>query len=144
MYRGDGVSKDYLLKEFGEYLNGRVIKNADNVEGYTYAWFVDYDYDNDLNVEVDVAHISHTVGTSVVIPKTKCPILYITNRSKVHIVGEGFNSLSIYLFDESQVTIEDMDENSNVVVYKYSDDAKVELGKYCLGSVKVFPKELRL
>jgi archaellum component FlaC len=41
-------------------------------------------------------------------------------------------------------SIEDLDENSEVVVYKYSDDAQVELGKFCLGKVKVFRKELRL
>jgi hypothetical protein len=29
-------------------------------------------------------------------------------------------------------------------VYRYSDDACVESGKYCLGRVKVFDKELRL
>jgi hypothetical protein len=42
------------------------------------------------------------------------------------------------------LTIEDLDANSDVVVYKYSDKARVELGKFCLKEPKVFNKELRL
>jgi hypothetical protein len=52
--------------------------------------------------------------------------------------------VNIKLFDNSKITVEDLDENSNVVVYKYSDGASVELGEYCLGNVKTFKKELKL
>jgi hypothetical protein len=48
------------------------------------------------------------------------------------------------LFDNSKITSEELDEDSSVTVYKYSDGASVELGKYCLGKVKAFDKELRL
>jgi hypothetical protein len=48
------------------------------------------------------------------------------------------------LFDNSKITIEELDEESCVTVYKYSDSASVELGKFCLGNVKVFNKKLRL
>lgn len=143
MYEGV-ITTDYILNTFGEYLNGYVLKDCDNVAGYTYMWFVDWDYANDIVASADVLHISHTVGASVVVPQTKAPTIYLSNRSNVHLVGDGFNTINIKLFDKSKVTIEDLDEESEVVVYKYSDDAKVELGKYCLGSVKVFPKELRL
>jgi hypothetical protein len=68
----------------------------------------------------------------------------MSNCSNVHLIGDGYNNVNIKLFDKSKVTIEDLDENSEVVVYKYSDEAKVELGKYCLGKVKVFEKDLRL
>lgn len=138
------ITKEYLQKAFGGFLNGFVLKDCDGVENYTYAWFVDYDYDNDLVVDVDVSHISFTVGASVVVPKCKSPIVYVSNRSNVHIVGEGFNHITIKLFDTSHVTIEDIDEDSEVVVYSYSEKAVVERGKYCLGSLKVFNKELRL
>ena len=48
------------------------------------------------------------------------------------------------VFDESVVTIDDFDENSDIIVYKYSEKAVVEIGKFCLGRVKVFNKELKL
>ena len=73
-----------------------------------------------------------------------CPFFYISNDSDVNISLDGFNYVSIYLFDDSKVTIDDADEDSKVVIYKYSDKAQVELGKYCLADVKVFDKILRL
>lgn len=139
-----GLSKDYIKEQFGDYINGYTIHDADGVSGYTYGLYVDWDYENDLVVDKDVVGVMWTVGANVVIPTSKCPTIYLSNRSNVHLVGDGFNTINIKLFDKSKVTIEDLDEESEVVVYKYSDDAKVELGKYCLGSVKVFPKELRL
>ena len=143
MYEGV-ITTDYILNTFGEYLNGYVLKDCDNVTGYNYMWFVDWDYVNDIVASADVLHISHTVGANIVVPQTKAPTIYISNHSNVHLVCEGFNSVNIKLFDKSIVTIEDLDENSEVFVYKYSKNAKVELGKYCLGKVKVFDKELRL
>ena len=143
-YRGLGVSKNYLLTEFKDLVNGYTLHDVEGVQGFTYGMYVDYDYDNDLEVSCDVSHIMWTVGANLVIPTTRCPTIYLSNRSNVHLVGEGFNTVNIKLFDKSKITIEDLDEESEVVVYKYSDDAKVELGKFCLGSVKTFNKELRL
>ena len=143
MYEGV-ITTDYILNTFGEYLNGYVLKDCDNVAGYNYMWFVDWDYADDIVASADVLHVSHTIGANIIVPQTKAPTIYISNRSNVHLVCEGFNSVNIKLFDKSIVTIEDLDENSEVFVYKYSKNAKVELGKYCLGKVKVFDKELRL
>lgn len=143
MYEGV-ITTDYLLNTFGEYLNGYVLKDCDNVAGYNYMWFVDWDYANDIVASADVFHVSHTVGANVVIPTSKCPTIYLSNRSNVHIVGEGFNTVNIKLFDESKITVDDIDKDSEVIVYKYSDNAAVEEGKFCLGKVKVFNKELRL
>lgn len=143
MYEGV-ITTDYLLNTFGEYLNGYVLKDCDNVAGYNYMWFVDWDYENDIVASTDVLHISHTVGANIVVPITKAPVIYISNRSNVHIVGEGFNTVNIKLFDESKITIEDIDKDTEVIVYKYSDKAKVEDGEYCFGNVKVFDKELKL
>jgi hypothetical protein len=104
----------------------------------------DWDYENDLVVDKDVVGVMWTVGANIVIPTSKCPTIYLSNKSNVHIVGEGFNTANIKLFDESKVTIDDIDKDSEVIVYKYSDKATVEEGKYCFGKVKVFNKELRL
>jgi hypothetical protein len=71
-------------------------------------------------------------------------VLYVSNKSNLHLICEGYNSVNVKLFDNSKITIEELDEDSSVTVYKYSDDASVELGKFCLGNVKVFNKKLRL
>ena len=143
MYEGV-ITTDYLLNTFGEYLNGYVLKDCDNVDGYNYMWFVDWDYANDIVASADVLHISHTVGANVVVPKVLCPTIYVSNRSKIHLVCEGFNTINVKVFDESEVTIEDCDHSCEVLVYKYSDKAKVVQGKYCLGHVNIHQKELRL
>ena len=143
-HNGLGLTKEYIKENFKDYINGRVLNDCDDVEGYTYALYVDWDYENDLEINTDVASIMWTVGANMIVQNTKCPTIYISNRSNVHLVCDGYNTVNVKLFDDSVLTIEDLDENSNVVVYKYGGNAKVELGKYCLGSVKVFPKELRL
>lgn len=143
-YKNLGLSKDYIKENFNEYINGRVLNDCDGVDGYTYALYVDWDYENDLNIETDVASIMWTVGANIVVPQTKAPTIYISNRSNVHLICEGFNSVNIKLFDKSKVTVEDMGDECEVMVYRYSDECIVERGKYCLKEPKVFNKELRL
>lgn len=139
------ITKEYLQKSYGGFLNGFILNDCDGVGGYTYSWYVDYDFDNDLVVDVDVAHISYTVGATVVVPTTKCPTIYVSNRSDVHLVCDGFNTLKIYLFDKSRITFEDVDKDSQIIVYKYSDKCKVEFGKFCLcDDIKCFNKELKI
>ena len=143
-YTGGGLSRDYILRNFGEYINGYTIKDADCVEGYTYGLYVGYDYNNEIVMNKDVAHIMWTVGVDVVVPKTKCPTIYVSNKSDITLIGDGYNNARVYLFDESTVTINDIDEESEITVYKYSDKCCVKKGKFCLGKVKEFNKELRL
>jgi hypothetical protein len=143
-YKELGLTKDYIKENFAEYINGHVLKDCDGVKGYTYGLYVDWDYENDLIVDKDVVGVMWTVGANIVIPTSKCPTIYLSNKSNVHIVGDGFNTVNIKLFDESKLIVEDIDENSEIIVYKYSDKATVEEGKYCFGKVKVFNKELRL
>lgn len=143
-YKELGLTKEYIKEHFNDYINGYTIHDADGVSGYTYGLYVDWDYENDLVVDKDVVGVMWTVGANIVIPTSKCPTIYLSNKSNVHIVGEGFNSINIKLFDESKVTIQDIDENSNIVIYKYSDKAKVETGKYCLIEPRIFNKKLRL
>ena len=143
-YKELGLTKEYIKEHFKEYINGYTIHDADGVSGYTYGLYVDWDYENDLVVDKDVVGVMWTVGANIVIPTSKCPTIYLSNKSNVHLVGDGYNTINIKLFDESKVTIDDIDKDSEVIVYKYSDKATVEEGKYCFGKVKVFNKELRL
>lgn len=129
-----GLSRKYIMANFGDYINGYEIKDADNIKGYSYGLYIDYPYNEDLDVIRDVSHIMWCVGTSVVIPQTKCPTIYVSNRSNVHIVCEGYNSIRIYLFDNSKVTLEDCDETCDITIFKYSEQCKVEKGQYCLSN----------
>lgn len=141
-YRGKGLSKEYCKREFKDYINGRIFHDCDNVEGFTYAMYVDYP--KRINVISDVSQFLWCKKTNVIIQETKCPILYISNNSTISIVCEGFNSPKIYLFDNSKVVLSDVDKNCSVTIFKYSKESQVTLGKYCLGNVKWFNKTLRL
>lgn len=141
-YESMGLTKEYILNNFGELINGkRTFEDVEGASGYTYQMYVGYD--DDFDISADVTSIMWC-NSSVVIPKTKCPTLYISNYSDVHVVLDGYNSPRIYLFDESKVTIDDCDKTSDVMVYKYDSRADVVLGKFCLKEPKVFNKELRL
>ena len=141
-YQGKGLSKEYITKNFNEFINGkREILNADLVEGYSYAMYVDFkDY---CTPHEDVLAFMWC-NSQVEMDMDICPILYIGAGSEIHLVCNGYNSPRIYLFDDSKLFIEDVDESCSITINKYSKDAKVELGKYCLGNVKIFDKELRL
>lgn len=142
-YESMGLTKEYILNNFGELINGeRTFENVEGVDGYTYQLYVGYD--KDFEITADVTSLMWCNGSQIVIKPTKCPTIYISNRSNVHLVCDGFNSVHIKLFDKSKVTIEDMDEESDVTVFRYSDECAVETGKYCLKEPKVFNKELRL
>lgn len=142
-YENMGLTKEYILNNFGELINGkRTFENVEGVGGYTYQLYVGYD--KDFEITADVTSLMWCNGSQLVIESTKCPTIYVSNRSKVHLVGDGYNSIRIYLFDESFVNLDDFDEESSILVYKYSKDARVEIGKYCLGKVKVFDKELKI
>ena len=143
-YYNKGLSKEYLLREFKDYINGVSVMDADGVDGYEYGLYVDYDYDNDLVVDKNVIHVMWTVGTTIVIPKTKCPIIYVSNESDVHLVCEGYNNVKVYLFDSSKVELDDIDSESDVIIYKYSDECSVSTDRLCLGKVKEFRKDIRL
>ena len=142
-YNKKGLSKRYITSTFGDYINGYTIHDADMVGGYTYGLYVDYSYDNYIIVDKDVLHIMWS-KCNVDIPKTKCPILYVSNKSNLSISCDGYNSVKIYLFDESNILLDDVDYDTDICVYKYSKDCDVILGKYCLGKVKEHRKELRL
>ena len=142
-YNGMGLSKEYIQETFGDYINGNtVINNADGVNGYTYSLYVGFK--GVFKAAVDVLSLMWCNNTNVTVETSKCPVIYVGCGSHVHLSLDGYNCPHIYLFDDSKVTIDDADEDSKVVIYKYSDKAQVELGKYCLADVKVFDKQLKL
>ena len=56
---------------------------------------------------------------------------------------DGFNTIRIYLFDESVLTIDYVDVHSNVVVYMYSPKCEVKVLEND-GKVKMFTKRLTI
>lgn len=143
-YNGQGLTKEYILGNFKDYINGKTkILDADGVDGYTYALYI---AENRILVPpVDVCHLMWCNDITLQLNACKCPFLYISNKSDVNIVMNGFNSPKIYLFDESSITIEDADETCSATIYKYSDKCKVNYGKFCLSKrIKEHRKELRL
>lgn len=141
-YNGNGLSKDYILGEFKDYINGKILQDCDDVKGYSYRLFVGYT--DDIRPQADITHLMWSDIPIYVVERYKCPILYISNKSTVSLIADGYNYIRVYLFDESELVIEDLDEESTVIVYKYSDKCKVTKGKYCLGKVNEFEKTLRL
>jgi hypothetical protein len=130
------------MTSFKDYINGYVVNDADDVKGYTYSLYVGKK--GQISVTTDVLAMLWCDVPQVQIKATTCPILYVGAKSDIHIVCDGYNMPRIYMFGESHVTLDDVDENSQVVIYKYSDRCRVDKGKFCLGKVNEFNKDLRL
>ena len=143
-YQGKGLSKEYLLKEFDGFLNGKYVGiDVDGVIG-NYKTELYVGYNGNLNVSDDVLATMWSPIPSMEIPTCKADNIYCACGSEIHLSCDGYNSVIIMLFDDSKIILDDIDEESNVTIYKYSDKATVELGKFCLKEPKVFNKELRL
>lgn len=140
-YNGKGLTKEYCKREFKDYINGRVFHDCDNVKGYTYGMWIDATQATQIALNVAQFLWCNNVVT---IKETKCPVLYVSNHSNIELVLEGNNVPFIYLFDDSRINITGGDNDSVVVVYRYSKDARVDVGLYCLSDVRVHDKELRL
>ena len=144
-YEGNGLTMEYIKDEFGGLINGRYTAiDADGVDGqYKTQMFVGHD--RPIFDVCDVLEMMWCDVPTLEVRKTKATKIYAACGSKANIVCNGYNHVIVMLFDDSSVTLEDVDENSSVTIYKYSDKAKVEIGKYCLSNkVKVFNKELKL
>lgn len=142
---GKGLTKDYILQEFGGFVNGNY--TGIDVDGVTgdYKTELYVGFKGDLSLSNDVTGLLWSTIPSLEINPFKATKMYVGCNSNVHIVCAGYNSVVIMLFDSSTVWLDDIDEDSSVTIYKYSDDAKVEIGRYCLSTkVKCFRKELRL
>lgn len=144
-YNGHGLSKKYLMNEFRDYINGReVFFGVEGVKGYTYSMFVGQDKKT-LFVSEDVTAYLYCNDLSLEITECKCPIIYVGCKSNISLYCNGYNSVTVYLFDESVLEIAEADENCQVSVLKYSDNCRVLEGEFCLSQkIKTFDKELRL
>ena len=143
-YNGRGLTKEYCKENFSEYINGRVYYDCDNVEGFSYQMFVDPD-DKNIQINSDVSQFLWCNDVNLYVYRCKCPRMYVSNSSVIHITLEGYNEPHVYLFDNSKVIIDDADETSGIIVYGYSDECSVDKGTYCLtNNIKFFRKELRL
>lgn len=142
-HNGLGVSKEYILENYKEYINGnKVFHDADGVDGYTYELYVGFD--GDIKVSTDVIACMWCNVTQMEVETSKCPNIYACNSSEIHLSLNGYNSVRVYAFDDSKVVVEDADETCDVLVYKYSNTAAVGTGKFFLGNIKIFNKTLRL
>ena len=142
-YESMGLTKEYILNNFGELINGkRTFENVEGVDGYTYQLYVGYD--KDFDIIADVTSMMWCNNIQIVVKATCCPTIYLSNHSNVHLVCDGYNTVNVKLFDESKVMIDDADETCDVLVYKYSNRAQFETGKFCFANVKIFNKTLRL
>jgi len=143
-YNGLGLTKQYIETEFKDYINEKTpILDADDVEGYTYALYIAEN--RFIKPSVDVSHFMWCDNITVELKTCKCPFLYVSNKSNIKLVLDGFNAPKIYLFDESNVTIDDADETCSVTIYKYSDKCNVKYGKYCISKrIQEHQKKLRL
>lgn len=145
-YEGIGVTKEYAKEQFSEYINEKkVFYDVDGVNGnYASGMYIDFEDDKQAIITLDTCAILWCKNMEILVPITKCPVFYISNNSNVNISMDGYSSIVIYLFDDSNVTIVDADDSCNVTIFKYSKNAGVEVGKYCLAQIKEFDKELRI
>lgn len=140
---GYGMSKEYIKERFGKWTNGHVFDGCDGVAGYTYAIYVDSE--GILSPVTDITAFMWCNTMSLEIKATRCPIFYVGCNSHLSISCDGYNTVKIYLFDESSIEVYDADDTCEVIIYRYGNGADVACGEYASkGSVKVFNKELRL
>lgn len=139
-----GLSKEYIFSEFSEYINGKYVAiDADGVNGgYKSELYVGYN--GYLSASDDVLCMMWCKIPQMQIEATKAIKMYVGCYSEIRLNCDGYNNVTIMLFDDSKVCIDDVDEDSNILIYKYSDKCSVEIGKYCLGKVKEFNKDLIL
>lgn len=141
-YMGKGLTRDYLLSEFTEEINGKVHMDCDSVQGYSYRLFVGFE--GKIDTHTDVTSLMWCHNASILVPKYKCPVIYVSNKSNIHVECEGFNYLRIYLMDESTVTVDSKDMGTVAIIYKYSDECRVNEAGSNKCKINQFRKEVRL
>lgn len=143
-YRGLGLSKEYILEEFKDYINGKYKAiNADDVAGgYKSELFVGCD--EEIKGSDDVAAFMWC-KTGLSVEKCKATKIYVGCDSELNLSCSGYNSVVVMLFDDSTLTLGDIDKESTVIIYRYSEKSNVEVTSGCLtDKVRCFNKELRL
>ena len=142
VYQKWGLDVEYLKDAFKKYINGKyTARNCDNVSGYTYQlWCAN---SKRVKISVDVIHLL-SCSCKVKTIKTKCPTIYISNGSNIELSDDGYNSIRVYLFDDSTLNIKSLDSTSRILIYKYSKECSVFVADKCKGVVKQFDKDLIL
>jgi len=145
-YRNLGLTPAYCKRNFGEYINGnKTFIDCDNTYGYTYAMYVEPDTTEPLTITNDVLQLLWCRDLTAILPMCRATKLYVSNKSNVTISGDGYNTIIVMLFDESKVTLDNIDDTSRVIVYRYSPNASVELGKFFIcHKFQLHDKELKL
>lgn len=141
---GIGLTKEYLETEFSNYINGKYTAiDADGVEG-NYKTNLYIGEKPLLSLSDDVACFMWANIPSVEIKPTKAVKIYVGCKSNITLNLKGYNSITLMLFDESQVNVNECDDTNTITTYKYSDDAHCNIDKYTLAKVKTFNKNLKL
>lgn len=141
---GMGLGKEYIISEFGNFINGNYAAiDVDGVRGgYKTELYVGFN--GILSVSNDVSCFMWSTIPSLEIKATKAVKMYCGCGSTVHLTCGGYNSVIAMMFDTSRLILDDVDDESTVTVYRYSEECNVKRGRYCFGKIKEFRKELRL
>ena len=141
--KGWGVSTDDIYNNFGDIINGKkTIKDIDGVKDTTAVLYVKFD-GKKKQIKENIVHIMETIGTIFTIKETKCPAIHVSNNSSIKIKGEGYNTISLHLYDNSNVDITDVKTTTKIFCYKYSQQCTVTCDETKV-DIKFINKELKL
>lgn len=142
-YRGEGLSKEYIQREFADYINGNcTFDDADDVKGFTSQLYVGFS--GVFTASANTTHLMWCDDTTINVEATKCPILFLSNKCDVELGCDGYNNVMVYMFDECRIKFCNFDETCSATVYKYSDRCVVERGLFCLSDkIKEYSKDLK-
>ena len=141
---GQGLTKEYVTDAFADYINGYTAIDVDGVQGgyKTQLWA---GFDGDVYIhQADVLAFMWCNIENLNVKATKATKIYVGCGSTLNLSCDGFNNVTVMLMDNSTVNLDDIDKESNIIIYKYSDKATVSMDRYCMGNVKIFDKQLRL
>jgi hypothetical protein len=147
-YTGNGLTKEFIVDRFADYINGSVMLNCDGVIGdndYRYVLYVDYSCDTFLTKTFDVGHFMWCEDIALRVKETKCPTIYLSNKTNMCLDAEGYNDIRVYLFDESTIDLHEIPCTCSVTIYKYSEENTITIGDYCLSKkINIHKKSIRL
>src|SRR5574344_512659 len=124
-YEGWGLSTDDIYNNFGHIINGKkTIKNIDGIENTKGALFLRYDNKN-KKIRENIIHIMETLNSTFVVEKNQCPMIYVSNNSNIKIEANGFNTISLFVFDNCFVDVSNIASNTKILITKYSSNCTV-------------------
>lgn len=143
-YNKQGLTKDYVENEFQDYINEKY--TAIDVDGVTgnYKTNLYIGFKAILKPMSDILVLAWANMPLVQIKPTMATKIYVGCKSNVNIQPQGYNTITLMMFDESKVTIDECDNTNDITIYKYSNDAWVETDKFCLANIKTFNKKLKI